>query len=71
MGIEFDEAKRMQTLAARGLDFADAGFLFAGVHAQMPAMTMASRASKRWVSSTAMPPWWYGRHAVKRAELSA
>ena len=36
MEIEFDEAKRMRTLAARGLDFADAGFLFAGVHATRP-----------------------------------
>lgn len=33
MQIEFDDAKRKLTLAERGLDFADAGLLFAGVTA--------------------------------------
>lgn len=31
MEISFDPAKRAATLAARGLDFADAGRLFAGL----------------------------------------
>ena len=31
MRITFDEAKREKTLAERGLDFADAAFVFAGV----------------------------------------
>ena len=32
MEIEFDDAKRAQTLSERGLDFADAAELFAGRH---------------------------------------
>lgn len=31
MRIEFDPEKRLKTLAERGLDFADAGKIFAGV----------------------------------------
>ncbi len=31
MDISFDPAKRARTLAERGLDFADAGLVFAGV----------------------------------------
>ena len=31
MRITFDAAKRARTLAERGLDFADAAFVFAGV----------------------------------------
>jgi hypothetical protein len=31
MRITFDEAKREKTLAERGLDFADAAFVFAGL----------------------------------------
>jgi uncharacterized DUF497 family protein len=30
VGVVFDEAKRQQTLAMRGLDFADAGTIFEG-----------------------------------------
>jgi uncharacterized DUF497 family protein len=30
MGISFDPSKRAKTLAERGLDFADAGLVFAG-----------------------------------------
>lgn len=36
MQIEFDEAKRQTTLVCRGLDFADAGLLFAGLMATRP-----------------------------------
>ena len=36
MRIEFDEAKRAITLQERGLDFAEAGAVFAGVHATRP-----------------------------------
>lgn len=36
MDISFDPAKRNQTLAERGLDFADAGLVFAGVTATIP-----------------------------------
>jgi uncharacterized protein len=32
MADEWDEAKRRRTLAERGLDFADAGLVFDGVH---------------------------------------
>ncbi|MBM3952509.1 MAG: BrnT family toxin [Rhodospirillales bacterium] len=32
MRIVFDPAKRAKTLAERGLDFADAGHVFAGLH---------------------------------------
>lgn len=35
MGITFDPAKRKRTLAERGLDFADAEFVFAGVTLEM------------------------------------
>jgi uncharacterized DUF497 family protein len=34
--ISFDPAKRAKTLQERGLDFADAGELFAGLHATEP-----------------------------------
>ena len=33
MDVSFDPAKRARTLAERGLDFADAGLVFAGVTA--------------------------------------
>lgn len=33
--ISFDPAKRAKTLAERGLDFADAACLFAGLHATL------------------------------------
>ncbi len=36
MRIEFDEAKRIKTLAERGLDFADAPWVFAGEHFDVP-----------------------------------
>lgn len=36
MEISFDPAKRAKTLAERGLDFADAGELFAGIHVDVP-----------------------------------
>ncbi len=36
MQIEFDAAKRQATLAARGLDFADAPLVFAGRHFTAP-----------------------------------
>ncbi len=36
MDISFDPAKRDATLAARGLDFADAGTVFAGLTATIP-----------------------------------
>jgi len=32
MAIVWDEAKRLRTLAERGLDFADAGRVFGGTH---------------------------------------
>jgi uncharacterized DUF497 family protein len=35
MRITFDPAKRKKTLAERGLDFADAGLVFAGVTLEM------------------------------------
>lgn len=34
--ITFDPAKRARTLAERGLDFADAARVFAGLHATLP-----------------------------------
>ena len=34
MGITFDPAKRARTLAERGLDFADAAEIFAGITAE-------------------------------------
>jgi uncharacterized DUF497 family protein len=34
--ITWDDAKRLATLAQRGLDFADAGGLFAGLTATLP-----------------------------------
>jgi uncharacterized DUF497 family protein len=34
--ITFDPAKRAKTLAERGLDFADAATVFAGLHATLP-----------------------------------
>jgi uncharacterized DUF497 family protein len=34
--ITFDPAKRAKTLAERGLDFADAAQVFAGLHATLP-----------------------------------
>lgn len=36
MDISFDPDKRARTLAERGLDFADAGWVFAGVTATVP-----------------------------------
>ena len=36
MELDYDPAKRAATLAERGLDFADADQLFAGVHATLP-----------------------------------
>ncbi len=36
MQIEFDPDKRDKTLAERGLDFAQLGELFAGVHVTLP-----------------------------------
>lgn len=36
MRITFDPAKRAATIAQRGLDFADAGAVFAGRHATAP-----------------------------------
>lgn len=36
MRITFDEAKRATTLERRGLDFADAAEVFAGLHATAP-----------------------------------
>jgi uncharacterized protein len=38
MDISFDPAKRDKTLAERGLDFADAGLVFAGVTATVQDM---------------------------------
>ena len=35
MRITFDPAKRAKTLAERGLDFADAGQIFTGLHATL------------------------------------
>ncbi len=35
MGITFDPTKRERTLAERGLDFADAAFVFSGVTVEM------------------------------------
>jgi uncharacterized protein len=35
MGISFDPAKRARTLADRGLDFADAAEVFAGITAEV------------------------------------
>ena len=49
MDIEFDPAKRDQTLQARGLDFADAGEVFAG-----PTVTLEDTrkdyGETRWIS---------------------
>ncbi len=36
MELSFDDNKRAQTLEARGLDFADAGEVFAGHHFTLP-----------------------------------
>ncbi len=36
MEIEFDQNKRIKTLVERGLDFADAGKVFAGITATAP-----------------------------------
>ncbi len=36
MRITFDPAKRARTLTERGLDFADAAHVFAGLHATLP-----------------------------------
>jgi uncharacterized DUF497 family protein len=35
MRITFDPSKRARTLAERGLDFADAALVFAGLHATL------------------------------------
>jgi uncharacterized DUF497 family protein len=35
MRITFDPSKRARTLAERGLDFADAALIFAGLHATL------------------------------------
>lgn len=34
--LEYDESKRLKTLAERGLDFADAASVFAGVNYTLP-----------------------------------
>ncbi len=36
MRITYDAAKRAATLSERGLDFADAALVFAGLHATLP-----------------------------------
>ena len=39
MALIWDEPKRAETLASRGLDFADAGIVFEGSHFTVPSVT--------------------------------
>jgi hypothetical protein len=58
MQIFFDDAKRDKTLAERGLDFANAAAVFAGVHS--PAKSVARTTAKSVSSLPAcfMSAWW-------------
>ena len=50
MELSYDSAKRAATLAERGLDFADAIQLFAGVHATLPDDRM-NYGERRYISA--------------------
>jgi uncharacterized DUF497 family protein len=72
MRITFDPAKRAKTLAERGLDFADAEFVFAGVtlESKTRVETMASRASSAmdiWIDAWL---WWATHRVVVNATCS-
>jgi uncharacterized DUF497 family protein len=65
MDITFDPAKRKTTLAERGLDFADAGRVFAGVTLEVEALEeLVKRASSATVSGR--PDGGRGLHAAWR-----
>jgi uncharacterized protein len=67
MDISFDPAKRDRTLTERGLDFADAGLVFAGVTAtiqDMPPDYGEDRDTSPSVVSEADVLSWRGRYAA-------
>lgn len=66
MDISFDPAKRDRTLAERGLDFADAGLVFAGVTATIQDMRRDYREDQSHHHRSSSGPvlrLWSGRHA--------
>jgi len=67
MRITFDRAKRAQTLTERGLDFADAGLIFAGVTVEIED-TRRNYGEKRVIcyGLLAGPGCRYGLHAAWR-----
>jgi uncharacterized DUF497 family protein len=73
MRVTFDPAKRAKTLAERGLDFADAEVVFAGVtwRLRTRAKTMANPASS--VTAISKDVWssLVTSHAVRVATFSA
>lgn len=71
MELSYDPAKRGATLAERGLDFADAVQLFAGVHATLPDDRM-DYGERRYISAGYIADRmvvWSGHHAGARGGL--
>jgi len=71
--ITFDQAKRAKTLAERGLDFADAAQVFAGVTLEVEdtRKDMAKSASSVLAGSQAGWWWWAIRRVARSAMYSA
>ena len=69
MDIEFDLAKRDRTLAERGLDFGDAGKVFAGHHFTAPDLRQ-DYPEPRFVTFGKLGWFWFGLCAARPTALS-